>query len=202
MSKRIQIACQGSDYLNIDDLENFQGNLKDITTIDIDKIKKSILKYGFSFPVLVWGNNIIDGHQRILAVKELLKENYLIDKIPCVNIIAKTKKEAAEKLLIFNSKFSKITDEGLYCFLNSFDIDVSDIHKDLVLPDIDIDRFISGYIKDINPEDVAQDLSKKPADKIAIEIIIDSDIYFYNKKEVLKNLNNIESIGACYEIKE
>ena len=46
---KIKICCKGNDFLNLADMTELQGNLKSRTDIDYDKIKLSILKYGFSF---------------------------------------------------------------------------------------------------------------------------------------------------------
>lgn len=56
----------------IGDLEAFQGKLKSITEAEFEKLKAAILKYGFSFPVFVWRKSILDGHQRVQAVKRLI----------------------------------------------------------------------------------------------------------------------------------
>ena len=50
----IKINCTGSDFINIDDLHEFQGELKERSADDVDKIIRSIKKHGFSFPFFVW----------------------------------------------------------------------------------------------------------------------------------------------------
>lgn len=152
----IKITCKGTKYLPIDGLQAFQGNLKDLRAEELEKLKRSILRYGFSFPVFVWGDKILDGHQRVFAVRELLKEKHTIGKIPVVEIEAENETEAAEKLLILNSRYARITDEGLYEFLSNHSVDLTGIKDDLVLPEIDLDRFISGWSEEtsqtVSPE--------------------------------------------------
>jgi len=145
-TKEIKITCKGSKYLPIDDLKNFQGNLKELRKDELKKLKRSILKHGFSFPVFVWKTWIMDGHQRIFTVKELFKEGHTIGDIPVVDIEAGSKKEAAEKLLLLNSRYAKITDDGFYEYLNEFDLDLLEFKDDLELPEINLDRFIDGYL--------------------------------------------------------
>jgi len=145
---KIKITCKGSKYLPIGKLKNFQGNLKELRADELEKLKRSILKYGFSFPVFVLQSWIMDGHQRIFAVKELLKEGHTIGDIPVVEIEAESKKEAAEKLLLLNSQYAKITDDGFYEYLNEFDLDLLEFKDDLELPEINLDRFIDGYLGD------------------------------------------------------
>ncbi|MBU1170286.1 MAG: hypothetical protein KKD44_12045, partial [Proteobacteria bacterium] len=143
----INITCKGSKYMSLDQLKNFQGNLKTLPESELDKLKRSILKHGFSFPVFIWNDSILDGHQRTFAVRNLIKEGYTIDPIPVVEIMAATKSEAAEKLLILNSHYAKITEDGLYEFLSANELDIHDIVGDLNLPDFDMDNFMSEYME-------------------------------------------------------
>ena len=46
----IEIKCTTNETKNIAELTELQGNLKARNDIDFDKIKLSIIKYGFSFP--------------------------------------------------------------------------------------------------------------------------------------------------------
>lgn len=140
----LKITCKGQKYLNIDKLKNFQGNLKRLKKEQLKKLKQSIIKYGFSFPVFVWDNFILDGHQRLYATKLLLKEDYTIGDIPIIEIMAKDKKEAAEKLLLLNSQYANITNEGFDEYLKDFDLDLDLIIDNLELPQIDIDFFLNS----------------------------------------------------------
>ncbi len=49
-NKSIKITCETKDSLLLKDLTEFQGELKARDEKDVDKIVKSIKKYGFSFP--------------------------------------------------------------------------------------------------------------------------------------------------------
>lgn len=153
--KKIKITCKGQKYTPIDQLKNFQGELKKIDKNELKKLKRSIIKSGFSFPVLVWRNYILDGHQRIYATKELLKKDYTIGDIPVVEISAKDRKEAAEKLLLINSHYASMTHSGLEEYINTFDLDFKALAVDLTLPDVDMDFLLS-----------AEELEKPPETKI------------------------------------
>jgi len=167
--KNIPIKCKGQRYVSINKLKSFQGNLKELKKDEFEKLKRSILKYGFSFPVFVWKHSILDGHQRLFVVKEMLKEGYEIGDIPIVEIEAKNKTEAAEKLLLLNSRYAHITDEGLYEFLNEYSVDINEISDDLELPDIDIDNFISGYLEEdaggLTDDDEIPEVDEEPKTK-------------------------------------
>jgi len=137
VSKVIPITCKGSKYLHVDKLKDFQGNLKSLSPEALEKLKRSILKHGFSFPVFIWNDSILDGHQRIFALNELIKDGYSIGNLPVVEIEAEDEKEAAEKLLLINSQYARITDEGIREFIDSYNIDIESIVLDLEIPDID-----------------------------------------------------------------
>lgn len=52
----IKIKCKSENTLELAEMTEFQGGLKARTDIDYDKIKLSIIKYGFSFPFFIWKN--------------------------------------------------------------------------------------------------------------------------------------------------
>jgi hypothetical protein len=138
MTKEIKIKCKVADGMALDELYEFQGELKTISDDELEKLKKSILKYGFSFPVFVWENKILDGHQRMKAVKQLVEQGCKIkdNKLPVVRIEAKNEKEAAEKLLLINSRYAKIDQEGFQVFTFDFDIDIPEIGNFIDIPEI------------------------------------------------------------------
>lgn len=137
--RKIKITCDAANAMPIDDLEAFQGKLKSISEVEFEKLKSAILKYGFSFPVFVWRKNILDGHQRVQAVKRLIDDGYELEggMLPVVLIEAKDRKEAAEKLLLINSRYATIDQDGFDWFVQDFDIDVVDMSGLLEIPEID-----------------------------------------------------------------
>lgn len=46
----IKVSCEAKEYLKLEELTEFQGDLKSRSEDDIRKISDSISKYGFSFP--------------------------------------------------------------------------------------------------------------------------------------------------------
>ena len=168
--KEIQIKCKGNRYLNYKEFKNFQGNLKTLTKDRMEKLKKEIIKLGWIAPVFVWNKTeILDGHQRLFTLNEMLKEGYNIDNIPIIDIDAKNKTEAAKILLALNSRYGQITDEGLYEFMNLTGLKEEDL-QEIELPDIDIDRFVEGYyqkegqIDDDEIPEVLEEPITKPGD--------------------------------------
>lgn len=116
--EQIKITCKGSSYIDWKELKSFQGNLKNITSHNLNKLKASIIHYGFTAPIFTWNKNILDGHQRLKALTELSKE-YEIPAIPIVEIYAETEKEAREKLLRIASQYGEFTIEGIDEYLKT-----------------------------------------------------------------------------------
>lgn len=140
-SKKIKITCDIKSFVPIDNLVKFQGDLKTIEPEAIEKLKKSIVKYGFSFPIFMWQLKILDGHQRLEAVISLIKDGYELENnvLPVVPIKAKNEKEAAEKLLLINSRYAKIDQHAFDLFVEEFKLDIIDMGGLLDIPEIDFD---------------------------------------------------------------
>ncbi|MFP4528530.1 MAG: hypothetical protein ACLFQX_08275 [Candidatus Kapaibacterium sp.] len=148
----IGINCSGAEYIPIEDFHDLQGNLKKLRPDGYDKLRASILKYGIISPYFAWRdkNNaiwIIDAHQRNRILKDLKRDGYIIPKMPTVFIKASGKREAKEKLLVLNSRYAKITGEGLHEFIceDKLEIDLAGFEDVLDLPDVDIEDFLSQW---------------------------------------------------------
>lgn len=170
MTKSISITCKTGELIEIAKLERFQGDLKEITPEAMDKLKSSIIKYGFSFPIFVWKTKILDGHQRLEAAKQLIKDGYMLKsgKLPVVQIEADSDQEAAEKLLLINSRYAQMTQAGFDAFVTDFDIDLSDFSGLLEIQEIDFDFDGGGdFYGNTDPDevpDVQPDIVSKRGD--------------------------------------
>lgn len=155
MEKTVRITCKGADVLPIKVLTSFQGNLKTLAEKEYKKLKTSIEKHGFSFPVFIWKsgktNFIIDGHQRLLVLQKMVEEGWKIegDMVPVDWIEAKTKQEAKEKVLISASQYGRIDIESLYEFVEMEGLDFKDLQLTVDLPSIDIAK-VFGPIDDVD----------------------------------------------------
>ena len=127
----ISIKCETKDTLELAELTELQGGLKARTDIDYDKIKLSIIKYGFSFPLFVWKsgktNYLLDGHGRFETLCKLQKDGYIIPSLPVVFISAKNKAEAKQKLLRLNSTYGRLSKESVLEFAEDLEINFDEI---------------------------------------------------------------------------
>ena len=144
----IRIECKGHTELSINDLNILQGDLKDLSVQNYEKLKKQILELGFSEPVSVWKNDdkwwLLNGTQRLRTLQTMRDEGIHIPKIP-VNIVeAKNIKEAKKKILSLTSQFGAMTSDGLYQFMSEGEIQFDEI-VDFNFPEISLDDFAKEF---------------------------------------------------------
>jgi hypothetical protein len=126
-NKKIEISCEGTFNIALDDLKELQGELKTLSEENYGKLHDSLVTYGFSFPVFVWEDKegtkwIIDAHQRIRTLRKMRsEEGYEVPELPAVRIFAKDKVDAKKRLLLLNSKYGQLTESGLTDFINEPD---------------------------------------------------------------------------------
>lgn len=143
--KSIQVKCSAAVNLALADLKPLQGDLKELSEKNFEKLKKSILKHGITFPFFVWqsdsANFILDGTQRDRVLIKMAEDGYDIPPLPCALIEAKDRKEAAEKILLISSQYGKMTNNSLEQFLTENELELPDLDDELELPSIDLDFF-------------------------------------------------------------
>lgn len=138
----VRITCEADDFLPFQQIQDFQGQLKSRTLQDIDHLITSIETHGFSFPFFVWRQpdgtcSCLDGHGRILALKQLEKEGCAIPDLPVVYIEADSEAEARTKLIHINTTSGKFTDSGFRDLVKDIpDIDVTSYHY----PELDLEK--------------------------------------------------------------
>ena len=127
----IKIKCDTKDTLLLEDITEFQGNLKNREDSDYEKILKSINKHGFSFPFFIWKkgkiNYCLDGHGRYEALQRLVASGEKLPPLPVVYVKCKDEADAKELLLKINSTYGRMTAESVKEFLGDIQVDVEDI---------------------------------------------------------------------------
>lgn len=196
MKKSISITCKTGELIEIAKLERFQGDLKEITPEAMDKLKASIVKYGFSFPIFVWQTKILDGHQRLEAAKQLIKDGYMLKggKLPVVQIEADSDQEAAEKLLLINSRYAQITQAGFDAFVTDFDIDLSGFSGLLEIPEIDFE--------DITPDRIPDHSSDGGSESISMKLIFNPIIWSEKADDIKAAIDEqLKSMKVKYDMR-
>lgn len=149
----IPVTCDPEgklDRVPLDELEEYQGNLKSLGKTEYAKLKQSITEKGFIVPCFAWRNGsdkwkLLDGHQRIRVIRN---EGWEIEGgIPIVEIAATDERDAKEKLLAIVSRYGRVEGQGLYEFLDGTGIDLEQWAVP-DLPDLDLDSWLDEFMRD------------------------------------------------------
>ena len=114
------------EYVDIGTIKPYKRNAKTHPKAQIEQIKKSIQEFGNCDPIGVWHGEIVEGHGRYLALKELGET-----KIPIIRLDSLTDQQRRAYGLVHN----QLT-------MNSpWDFEM----LDLELPEIDLDMSAFGF---------------------------------------------------------
>lgn len=191
--KNIDITCKGNREMELDDFKALQGNLKTLPEKNMERLKRSIREFGFRIPVFVWERYIIDGHQRLLAVRELIKEGYQIGKIPIVDIEAKNLSEAKELLLLVNSRYTEVDEEKV---INN-KLDLKGMADIINIPEIRLNSL--AWSSDIQMEKNIIEIDQKIKEIISIRIKCHAKDKNKIKKLLINEINRLGFSGVVIE---
>lgn len=125
-----------------------QETFKDLSEAARGKLKASIIANNFTQPFYVWAEPhtgtlfCLDGKHRTMILEELSTEGYDIpEMLPATYVICGSREEAAKLVLIYSSLYAKVTNQGLFDFIEAFELDYSALRDEMDLPDFSIDRF-------------------------------------------------------------
>lgn len=160
----IRIACDVRDYLPLDELLAFQGDLKSLSDVAYEKLKREILDTGFAFPVHFWRDPdgkcwIVGGHQRTLTLSRMRDvDGFKIPRVPVVRVLADDLRQAKRRVLQDVSQYGKVSADGLVPFIDESGFDLKDVAGSFQIPDINLD-FLAKAI-DFEPPKKVEFLAK------------------------------------------
>lgn len=135
------------EYVDINSIKPYEKNAKLHPEEQIEQIKKSIEQFGMDDPIGIWKDEIVEGHGRLIACKQLgYKE------VPIIRLDHLTDEERKSYTLAHN----KLT-------MNS-DFDFNILDSELAELNIDMSDFGFENI-DINVEDYGTDFELKDGDR-------------------------------------
>lgn len=124
------------EYVDINDIKPYLNNAKLHPAEQIEQIKKSIQQFGMNDPIGIWKDEIVEGHGRLLALKELDYKEVPIIRLDHLSDEERKAYILAHNKLTMNSEFDiDILNEELDDIMN---IDMSDFGFDIVF---DSDEF-------------------------------------------------------------
>ena len=130
------------EYINIEEIKPYKNNAKLHPQEQIEQIKKSIEDFGFNDPLAIWNGEIIEGHGRYLAAKEMG-----ISTLPVIKLDNLTDEQRRAYTLVHN----KLT-------LNSgFDLDLLNEELKNIL-DFDMEDY--GFTSEDEEEEEEQEVEE------------------------------------------
>jgi len=186
----MQVVFKVKAHIDIppDQLFAFQGDLKKLSEENFNKLRDKILQSGFNFAPHVWSTDkgyfILDGHQRIHVLKQLIKQGYemrdtdgdLLEGVPCNIVEADSIEDAKDKVLQAVSQYGKLTAEGFLDFTDGLDLDFSNYD----FPDFDMPKLDEDF--EFNPKEE----SDNDKQDFSLRITCDNDI---DQEELFQELN-------------
>jgi len=125
------------EYVDINSIKPYEKNAKLHPQEQIEQIKKSIEQFGMNDPIGIWNDEIVEGHGRLIACKELG-----IQEVPIIRLDHLTDEQRRAYILAHN----KLT-------MNSdFDLDLLNEELDSIF-EIDMEDFGFFKAEDINIDD-------------------------------------------------
>lgn len=127
------------EYVDINTIKPYEKNAKIHTKEQVNQIKKSIEQFGMNDPIALWNGEIVEGHGRLLACKELG-----LSEVPIIRLDYLTDEERKAYTLVHN-KLTMNSDFDLDILNNelaTFDtIDMEDFGFDLNFDELVDEQF-------------------------------------------------------------
>lgn len=130
------------EYIDINKITPYENNARKHQKDDITAIKKSIESFGMNDPIGIWSdkNIIIEGHGRLLALKELGYET-----VPCIRLDQLTDQQRKAYALAHNKTAE----------LSEWDLDK--LSEELKFIDMDMEQFGFEDLEESMERDVLED---------------------------------------------
>ena len=165
------------EKININEINEYSGNVKEHPEWQIEQIKNSIQEFGFNDPIAIDENNtIIEGHGRYLALKELGYTEVEVIRLKHLTEEQKTAYAIAHNKLTMNTEFDI---EKLQYELNK--LEVNDF-------DLDLLGFDEAELEEITEDGIEE------AEEDGIEIIED-DLEIAEPENVVIKMGDLIELG-------
>lgn len=201
----LKIACEGAATVALDQLKEFQGDLKTLNKEPFEMLKKELVQTGFAFPFHVWKDpqgqlNLIGGHQRKRVIHAMEQEGWVIPPLPVVWVKAKNLQEAKRRVLQDVAQYGKVEGQGLYEFVHEFDLDVNDLATSFRLPDIRMPEFLEEYFGDggVDPLDVGLGAPALPSQQGSASGAVRMVQLYYKQEDHEMLMRLLDDLGGPY----
>ena len=162
------------EYVDINSIKPYENNAKEHPIEQIEQIKKSIQEFGNNDPIAVWHDEIVEGHGRYEALKELEETT-----IPIIRLDNLTNEQRKAYTLVHN----KLT-------MNSdFDFDLLNTELDSII-DINMEDF--GFDLNLELEEIDETNldDEREKQKVNVSIVFNNFEDYKKVKEELEKLSD------------
>lgn len=203
------------EYISIDNITPYAGNAKLHPQEQIEQIKQSIQQFGFNDPLALWHGEVVEGHGRLIAAKELgMKE------VPVIRLDELTDEQRRAYALVHNKltmnsgfDFGTLEEElaNLEIDMGDFGFDIADEDSDVYYGETSEPRY--GYEPPTYDDGFRE--AQEPLSAEELKAYSDNEDDYLTKRRViitylpeqedaLKNLLGIsdEKVRVVYDIKE
>ena len=170
------------EYVPIDSIKPYSRNARKHDKKSVEAIKASIKEFGMSDPVGVWKDEIVEGHGRVIACKELG-----FSEIPIIRLDHLTDEQRRAYALAHNKTAE----------LSEWDFDVLGGELDDIF-DIDMGEF--GFADEIGeyPNEDELDADTSADDKTVARLVFQTYKDYAKHEDEIKDF--AESIGAAVTV--
>ena len=138
------------EYVDINAIKPYKNNAKRHPKEQIEQIKKSIEEFGMDDPIGIWHDEVVEGHGRLIACKELGYTEVPIIRLDHLSDEERKAYTLAHNKLTMNSDFDlDILNDELDDILN---IDMSDFGFDLDFEDEEEKEIIEDEVPEVPEE--------------------------------------------------
>lgn len=199
MGKRIKIHnIDKHPTVKYEDFVELQGDFKQRSQEQIEKLSNRIIEVGFKYDFIVWESPdktlyIVDAHGRKEALKHLENSGYTVPKVPYTRIQAKDIDEAKKEILYLNSKYGTIFENSEFLDLN-FDAEL-DINIDLGF-EKKVDEEISMDDIETSDEFSLPDGDKEPFQQITFTLADEQAEFIKSILSEVKQLDDFKQMES------
>ena len=157
----IKINTQGTLNLSLEELVDIQGEVKSLFPEELEKMIESFKTHGFCEPFVVFKENpkeswkIISGNQRRKAIFKCKELGLKVpDKFPCVELKAKSLKDAKKVLLSLGSTFGRVNKRRLEIFSEEINLPLEEVNLFSSFPTLTLEDSFDGINDELQKTDV------------------------------------------------
>lgn len=196
----IAVNCN-APLVPLKELTPFQGSLKTLTKENYNKLRESINRHGIAFPFVYWEHEgvkyILDAHQRKRVLEGLIADGHELEggMVPAVAVAAPDEAKAKELVLLAASQYGEVTDEGLYEFLHTAELNFDSIKEVLEFPAVDLRLFGRSYYDEPLPPSELRPQAPASAEGVSHVRMVQ---LFFNEEQHVRFLEVVQALGDAY----